>query len=263
MPLPVLSDVPEALRFLSRLPVPRLPFEAAPGGPPDLDRLGPALPAAGAVLGLIAAAVFLAAHGLGLGGFLAATLAVGTLVAITGALHEDGLADVADALGGWSVERRLEIMKDSRIGSFGVCALVLAFALRLGTLAALAAEGALAAAAALMAAVAVSRLAGLWMLSALPFARADGLARSAGVPGLASRRTAFAVALLIAALLVVPTLGPMALLGGVILGIAAFFGIARLARAQFGGQTGDVAGAATLTVEIAFLMGLLIFARQP
>ncbi|MCK0209801.1 adenosylcobinamide-GDP ribazoletransferase [Starkeya koreensis] len=262
MALPLLSDVPAALRFLSRLPV-RLPSEPTEDGPPDLDRLGPALPLAGAVLGLIGALALAAGHWLGLGGFLAATLAVGVLVAITGALHEDGLADVADALGGWSVERRLEIMKDSRVGSYGVCALILAFALRLGALAGLLAGGLPAAGAGLVAAVAVSRLAGLFMLAALPFARPDGLARSAGVPGATSRRTALIVGVALAALLVVPTLGALPLVGALALGAGAYLGVVRLARAQFGGQTGDVAGAATLLVEIAFLIGLLIFARQP
>ena len=262
MPWSVLSDVPAALRFLSRLPV-RLPAEPAADGPPDLDRLGPALPLAGAVLGLIGAAVLVVAHGIGLGGFLAATLAVGVLVAITGALHEDGLADVADALGGWTVERRLEIMKDSRVGSYGVCALILAFALRIGALEALLASGPAAAAAGLVAAVGVSRLAGLWMLAALPFARADGLARSAGVPGVGSRRRALGVALVIAIGLIVPLIGLIGLVGGGLFGLVAFLLVVRLARAQFGGQTGDVAGAATLLVEIAFLIGLLIFTRLP
>lgn len=261
MPIPVISDIPAALRFLSRLPV-RLPSEPASDGPPDLDRLGPALPLAGAVIGLIGAAVLIVAHGIGLGGFLAATLAVATLVVITGALHEDGLSDVADGLGGMSVVRRLEIMKDSRVGAFGVCALILAFALRIGALAGLLAIAPLAAAAGLVAAVAVSRLAALWMLAALPFARADGLARSAGVPGAESQRKALLIALVIAALLVFPILGALPLAGGLVLAAAAFLGVVRLARAQFGGQTGDVAGAATLLVEIAFLMGLLIFARH-
>ncbi|GLK70316.1 adenosylcobinamide-GDP ribazoletransferase [Ancylobacter dichloromethanicus] len=260
MPLPVLPDVPAALRFLSRLPV-RLPSEPATDGPPDLDRLGPALPLAGALLGLIGALVLVIAHRLGLGDFLAATLAVATLVAISGALHEDGMSDVADALGGADVARRLEIMKDSRVGAFGVCALILAFALRIGALAGLLAFGPLAAAAGLMAAAGASRLAGLWMLAALPFARADGLARSAGVPGGASRCGALGIGFVIAALLVIPTVGLPALVGGVLAGIAAFRLVVRLARAQFGGQTGDVAGAATLLVEIAFLIGLLIFAR--
>lgn len=260
MPLPVVSDVPAALRFLSRLPV-RLPSEPLADGPPDLDRLGPALPLAGALLGLIAASVLVVAQGIGLGDFLAATLAVTVLVAISGALHEDGLSDVADALGGMSVERRLEIMKDSRVGAFGVCALILAFALRIGALAGLLALGPLPAAAGLVAAVSVSRLAGLWMLAALPFARADGLARSAGVPGVESRRLALGLGLFVATALIVPLIGLTGLIGGAVFGVVIFLGVVRLARAQFGGQTGDVAGAATLLVEIGFLIGLQIFAR--
>ncbi len=101
------------------------------------------------------------------------------------------------------------------------------------------------------------------MVAALPFARADGLARSAGVPSRQSRSAALGLALVIAALMIIPTFGPLSLAAALILGITAFFGIVRLARAQFGGQTGDVAGTATLVVEIAFLLGLLIFARHP
>lgn len=258
MPLPVLSDVPAAIRFLSRLPV-RLPTETGQDGPPDMERLGPAFPFAGLVIGLVGALALTLAHLLGMNDFIAATLAIGVLVVATGALHEDGLADVADALGGMNVARRLEIMKDSRIGSFGVCALVLSFCLRIGALAALCGVGIGVAAGALMAACALSRPAGLWMLAVLPPARADGLAHGIGAPSRHCRRLALAIAVVIAALLVVPLLGFFPLAAGLLLGIATFFGIVRLARAQFGGQTGDVAGAATLAVEIAFLLGLLIF----
>lgn len=261
MPIPILSHVPAALRFLSRLPVPRFSFEQQADGAPDIERLGPALPVAGAILGLIGALVLLVALGVGLNGFIAATLAFGTLAAITGAFHEDGLADTADALGGMSRERRLEIMRDSRLGSFGAVALILAFALRIGTLDALSAASAVGAAGALVAASALSRVAGLWILHALPHARSDGLAHSAGQPSTHSFRQAAMIGLVIAALLVVPTLGALPLLAGLVLGAAALFGLARLSSAQFGGQSGDVAGAAALVSEIAFLIGVLIFAR--
>lgn len=261
MPIPILSHVPAALRFLSRLPVPRFSFEKQTDGAPDIERLGPALPIAGALLGLIGSLVLLAALGVGLKGFLAATLAFGTLAAISGAFHEDGLADTADALGGMSRERRLEIMRDSRLGSFGAVALILAFVLRIGTLDALSSISAMGAAGALIAASALSRVAGLWILYALPPARADGLAHSAGRPSIDSFRQTAVIGLVIAAILVVPTLGALPLLAGLILGTAALFGVTRLSSAQFGGQSGDVAGAAALVCEIAFLIGALIFAR--
>src|SRR5688572_7169375 len=109
MAIPVLPDVPAALRFLSRLPVPRMAHEAAFDGPPDIERLGPAFPLAAAAIGLTGALALVIGHWLNLGSFIAATLAVGVLAMVTGALHEDGLADTADALGGMTIARRLEI----------------------------------------------------------------------------------------------------------------------------------------------------------
>ncbi len=259
----VLRALPAALRFLSRLPVPRLPFEPAQDGPPDLDRLAPAFPLAGALIGLTGALTALVFALIGLPAPVAATLAVLVLIAAAGGLHEDGLADVADGLGGMIVAKRLEIMRDSRLGSFGVLALVLAVVLRITVLQALLDVDVYAAAAGLVAAAAVGRLAPVLMLAALPPARPEGLGHGAGRPSPAARWKAGVLALVIAAFLVIPGFGGLALAGGLVLGFIAFSGLVRLARAQFGGQTGDVAGAAALLVEIAFLLGLLIFARHP
>ncbi|HEY9215723.1 MAG TPA: adenosylcobinamide-GDP ribazoletransferase [Ancylobacter sp.] len=261
MAIPVLSDVPAALRFLSRLPVPRLGSEGSIDSPPDIERLGPAFPIAAALIGVTGALAFLIGHWLNLGNFISATLAVGVLAAVTGALHEDGLADTADALGGMNIPRRLEIMKDSAVGPFGVVALILSFALRIGALAALASISMLGAAGAIIAAASVSRLGALWILHALPPARPTGLSSSAGRPSRNTLQKAASIAAAIAAILVIPSFGILSLLAGFLLGIVALFGLTRLADAQFGGQTGDVAGAAVAVVEIAFLLGLLIFAR--
>jgi len=261
MAIPVLPDVPAALRFLSRLPVPRLAHEDSVDGPPDIERLGPAFPLAAAVIGVTGALALIVGHWLNLGNFIAATLAVGVLAVVTGALHEDGLADTADALGGMNVARRLEIMKDSAVGPFGVVALILSFTLRIGALAALASLSVWGAAGALIAASSVSRVGALWILHALPPARPTGLSSSAGRPSRNTLQKAAAIAAVIAAILVIPGLGILSLLAGFLVGIVALSGLTRLADAQFGGQTGDVAGAAVAVVEIAFLLGLLIFAQ--
>jgi len=261
MAIPVLPDVPAALRFLSRLPVPRMAHEAEIDGPPDIERLGPAFPIAAAVIGVTGAVALVIGHWLNLGNFVSATLAVGVLAAVTGALHEDGLADTADALGGMSIARRLEIMKDSAVGPFGVVALILSFALRIGALAALASLSVAGAAGAVIAAASVSRVGALWILHALPPARPIGLSSSAGRPSRNTMQKAAAIAAVIAGLLVLPSFGMLSLLAGFLLGIVALFALTRLADAQFGGQTGDVAGAAVAVVEIAFLLGLLIFAQ--
>jgi len=261
MPIPVLSDVPAALRFLSRLPVPALPSERD-AAPPGIDRLAPAFPLAGALIALIGVATFIISRSL-FGDLIASVLAVAVLVLATGGFHDDGLADTADALGGWSIERRLEIMKDSRIGSFGVLALIVSFALRVGAVQTLAENGVAAVAGALVAAGALSRLAGPAMLATLPPARTSGLSQGVGRPSARAMRQAAAIALAIALVAVFPSLGALALMSGLVLGMASFCGLVRLAKVQFGGQTGDVAGAAIQAVEIAFLLGLLIFARHP
>lgn len=256
LPPPILH-LPATLRFLTRLPVPRFGWEPE-DGPPDLDRLGSAFPLAGAVVGLIGGGVLLAASTV-LPPLLAATLAVGALAVVTGALHEDGLADTADGLGGMDREHRLAIMRDSRLGSFGAVALVLALMLRVGALEALTALSPLAAAGTLVAASVLARLAALALIAALPAARPEGLAGRAGRPSTATLWKAGIAALIISGLFAVYTMSWATLLTGFLVAGLAWSSLVRLAAAKFGGHTGDVAGAAALVVEIAFLIGALIF----
>jgi adenosylcobinamide-GDP ribazoletransferase len=132
----LVAELLRCLRFYSRLPVPVLASEIDPYGPPDFATMPRAVPLAGAVIGAVGAIVLATGHALGLGAWLCAALAVASLTLATGAFHEDGLADTADGFGGGSTpERRLEIMKDSRIGSYGAAALILAYLLRVGCLA--------------------------------------------------------------------------------------------------------------------------------
>src|SRR6516165_4237398 len=113
-------DVADALRFFTRLRVGAPTPEVAL----DMDRIAWAAPVAGAVVGLIGALVLALTAPLGLPPLLRAGLATAALVAATGALHEDGLADLADGFGGGSTrERKLEIMRESRIGAYGAAAL--------------------------------------------------------------------------------------------------------------------------------------------
>lgn len=251
-------DGAACLRFYSRLPVPALPGEGDPHAPPDFTRVPRMLPLAGLVLALPGALVLLAAWGLGLGPFLAATLAVATGVLITGALHEDGLADVADGFGGGTTrERRLEIMRDSRIGAYGGVALVLALALRIGALATLLDRVDAGAAVALVLAAALSRTAALAPMVLLDPARRDGAAAAVGRPGrpalAVAGALAFALALL-AALLGLPFGGIVLML--VLSGLGAL-AVTALARRRIGGQTGDVIGACQQVAEIAALLGLV------
>ena len=244
-----LAEIRSCLAFYTRLPL-----APAPGAPVAMfafERAAWAVPVAGALVGALAALAFCACDGLGLGGPVAATAAVGTLAAATGAIHEDGLADCADGFGGGATPaRKLEIMRDSRLGTYGVLALVLTTGLRAAALAHGAAAGDAAVAAFLVFAGALSRTCALWPLAALPAARTDGAGAHAGTPTRAGLRAAA----LLACLAGVPSAalgGPGPALAALVLAALAAAAVTALARRQIGGQTGDVIGAAQQAAEIA------------
>ncbi|MDI9849666.1 adenosylcobinamide-GDP ribazoletransferase [Rhodoblastus sp. 17X3] len=242
-----LSDFAGALRFFSRVPIPG-PMESG-----DFRRSLRLAPLAGALLGLAGGLVFVAALGLRLPAATAALLALGFGALVTGALHEDGLADIADGFGGgFTRERKLEIMKDSRIGAFGASTLVLSFGLRASALAVLAPAPS-SALLVLIAAGAVSRCACLAPLVLLPPARADGSGRAAAGTG-AALRPAFLIVLPFAFLPALGAYGVSTCFTALVLAATAVLGLCALARAQIGGQTGDVAGAAQQVGEIAVLL---------
>ncbi len=254
-----LAELAAALRFFSRLPVPRLGPADDPASPPRFATVARVIPLAGALLGLPGAAVVAAGALLHLPAPVIAVLAVAALVAATGAFHEDGLADTADGFGGgWSRARKLEIMKDSRLGSYGATALVLALLARIALLAALLEHDALTAALMLVAAGAVARAAALALVSSLPPARDTGAAAAAGRPETRSLLLGAALGLAITFALVGPVAGPGAAVAAGAAAFAAAWGVARLSLAQIGGQTGDVAGAAEQAGEVAFALALLI-----
>lgn len=246
------------IRFYSRLPVPRLAGEADPHAPPDFRSVPRALPFAALVIALPGALVLLGAGLAGVAPALAVTLAVSVMVVTTGAFHEDGLADSADGLfGGHTPERRLDIMKDSRIGSYGTCALGLSLLLRVTALASiLEAAGAWAAAAAVLVAAPWSRMQGVRLLAKEPPARSDGAAAAVGMPTAETVLIGFclagAIALALCGLVRLPLTGLV--LGGV-LAVLACAGLARLSRRLIGGQTGDILGAAQQVAEIAIYLG--------
>src|SRR5208283_956021 len=232
------------------------------GGAPEVEMAGfaealRALPLAGASIGGIGALALALSRALGLAPLAAATVAVAAIVAVTGGLHEDGLADVADGFGGGGTPaRKLEIMRDSRLGSYGGLALGLSLLLRVFAVAALAEQSTLLAAAAMIATGALSRTAGLAPLLVLSPARPEGL--GAAVPRPSSRALLLAAAL--AALLSLAPALCGASLGLILLAdlaacLAAIL-TARLADRQIGGYTGDVLGAAQQAAEIAALLAL-------
>jgi adenosylcobinamide-GDP ribazoletransferase len=258
------ADLLKCLRFYSRLPVPAPAWERDPYGPPDFATMPRMLPVAGAIIGAVGAAVLVGAQMLGLGAFVAAALAVASLTLVTGAFHEDGLADTADGFGGGSTpERRLEIMKDSRIGSYGGAALVLAYVLRVACLAELLARlGTLGAAAAVVLVAALSRSAGLLLMTLLPPARMTGSSYAVGQPEPGAVALAFGIC---AAFGLAAGLGSPLPFAGIVLAFLLAGGVAlamtRLSKRLIGGQSGDVGGAIQQLAEIAAYLGLLIAAR--
>lgn len=249
----------QAIRFYSRLPVPKLPGEDDPHAVPDFRLMPRALPVAALFIAAPAMVTLLAAQAIGLTSLISVALALTVLVITSGAFHEDGLADTADGLfGGHDKERRLAIMKDSLIGSFGASALILAFLLRLAGLVAIVEEsGARGGMGALAAAAIWSRSLGIHVLAVHKPARAYGALASVGQPTL---RTAMLALALAAALAVTAAFLANLPLAGMVAGLAAAallaLGLAALARRLIGGPTGDIAGAVQQLGEIGVYLGL-------
>jgi len=259
--LSLLADLVACLRFYSRLPVPALAREPVPYAMPDFARVVPMLPVAGALIGLSGALVLMAAASLKLPPLVSASLSLACLLRATGCFHEDGLADTADGFGGGgSVSRKLEIMKDSRLGTYGAAALCLSLVLRIVLIAALLEQwGALSAATSVVAAAAVSRVAGLLPLTLLAPARSDGAAFSARRPTLRSVIGAAGWSFLLAvAICHFGKIGGARVIVACLAALAAGLCMTGLSRRQIGGQTGDIAGAAQQGAEIAFLILLLV-----
>ena len=241
----ICADLRMAASFVTILPV----ASSKPAGDGAVARATWALPIAGLLVGLAGAFVYKVAIRCGLTPNLAALLTLTTTSLITGALHEDGLADTADGLGGGRTrERKLEIMRDSRIGTYGVCALILSFGLRWSALATIGSPFAVTLA--LCAAHAASRAGVPAFMALVPPARPDGLSASAGTPPGRSVAIAFALGTLALAL----ALGPAKALVGLILLSLAGMMLARLAIRQIGGQTGDILGAFEQLGEILILL---------
>ncbi|GJE73768.1 MULTISPECIES: adenosylcobinamide-GDP ribazoletransferase [Methylorubrum] len=251
-------DLAACLRFFTRLPIPPLPDEPAPYGIPDFRTVPRMLPIAALLLALPAALVLVLAWEIRLGPFVAAALALAALALVTGAMHEDGLADVADGFGGGrSAERSLEIMRDSRIGAFGGTALFLGLALRAATLATLLDRSGWLASVALLYAASVSRSAALVPIAWLPPARPGGAGAAVGRPSQVTLAVVGGLCLALALVGAALGLPPLGLGLGLVLAPAAAFALSALARRKIGGQTGDVVGACQQLGEIAVLLALV------
>ncbi len=228
--------------FLTRLPV----------RAPDTPLADAALffPVVGFGVGCAGGGAFWLATLIGLPALAAALIALAATAIVTGALHEDGLADMADGLAGRNAADSIRIMRDSGAGAYGVLALVFGVGLRAAALAAIADPAA--ALAALVAVHGTSRAALPAIMRGFPPANETGLGAAAGTP----REVDVRLALVLAALVAIALLdGPAALTA---LGVSALaaWGVGGLARYRLGGYTGDVLGAVQQACEIAALLAI-------
>ena len=228
-----------AAQFLTRVPI-RL------RSAPTLTACVPWFPVIGALIGVMVGGV---AAGLMhvVPGSVAAVVAVLAGVVVTGAFHEDGLADTADAMGGWTPEQRREILKDSRHGSYGVAALCGSIVLRVVCIATL---GPATAFGGLVAAHTLGRASAVAAMTVASPPPTEGLGadfmrtlrRSAALAGVA-------VGLGIAALAVGWWVAPLALAAAI-----ATVPVAVVAGRALGGVSGDVLGAIEQVVECSVLV---------
>jgi len=242
------GDTLATLSFFSRVPA------LTPPGPFDLRRSAGGWPLAGLLIAVAPAVIVLANSWLGIPALVTAFLAIAAGIVMTGALHEDGLADTFDGLGGRRGKaQRLAIMRDSRLGTFGGVALMLALLVKGSALAVLLPHPSRAVLALLGIAV-VSRALALWHWSATSPARRDGLAFAAGQPDAIALQIGLLTGLA-AAIVLVFAFGWAALLGIALaaLGIGFF---SPLIKRRIGGHTGDTIGAAQQIAETLLFVGL-------
>ncbi len=252
----LLADFVMGLRFFSRLPAGDSPHET-----PNLSQMAPAVPFVSLAVGFLPAMLMMALCWMTAPAFLAAAMGVGLMVILTGAMPEDALADAADGLfGGTTIERRLEIMKDSRHGTYGVVAIALYLLLRVTALGSIAAINPLAAGALMLATTIAGRSGSLWLSADLPPAREGGASASVGR---VSKR-AFAVGAGFALVLVFVLAGPFTGILGIAFALLAAVGVATgwvwACRRLVGGQTGDLIGALHALIEVAVLTMFVLFA---
>jgi len=245
-----LYDVPAAFALLSRIP---MPFDYQKLGTRGANAVW-AYPIVGAAIGAIAGALIFALAATPIPSSLTALVGLTVLVMLTGAMHEDGLADCADGFwGGGTIKRRLEIMKDSRIGAFGVIALILVLVAEWSLI-----EGLIYADPILLFAAvgAMSRVPICVAMQIMPNARKTGLSALTGRPKPPSTTFAVLIGIAFVVLLIGANLDALLLIIGSFVGAILVFLFARI---KLRGQTGDVLGASQKLATI-FALGALYLA---
>lgn len=241
------NDVGAAIGLLTRIPV-RVDMDRATARG---AKAAWAYPIAGLIVGFLVGIVGIGASLLGVPAQLAAALGLAVGIIVTGAMHEDGLADTADGLwGGWDPEGRLKIMKDSYIGAYGVIAIVLSLLIRWMILTNLIdADGGLWM---IIAIAALSRTAMVVLMTWLPNARTGGLSRAVGRP---DKMTAVIAAAIGGGFAIISLCGTIIIVAGIT--VLATLGCGIIARAKIGGQTGDILGATQQICEMGLGIGLI------
>ncbi|USG62291.1 adenosylcobinamide-GDP ribazoletransferase [Sneathiella marina] len=239
------QDFLVSLVFLTRLPI-SLRFSFDMGALRTASRCFPII---GIIVGGLSGAVFLVAIAIDLPALLSAFLAIASQALLTGALHEDAIGDVADGFGGGTTRlEKLEIMHDSRVGTYAVLALIFVIGMKVVALSS--AISPMMIFAILVSAATVSRALMTWGMYLMPSARTDGLSHSAGRPPILAPLSATVIAVLVAIVSLGNLIGATALLVAII--SAALVGI--IAYRQIGGQTGDVLGAIQQISELGFII---------
>lgn len=252
-----------ALQFFTRIPITGRLAAWVGFSPAMLNRASGHFPGVGWVVGAAGALVlWLAGRHWGaspLGALLAALLCTATTAWLTGAFHEDGLADTGDGLGGSVTrERALAIMKDSRIGSYGAVTLALVLLMKLTLLALLVQQGAGRAAQAMLAAHVLSRLAPLFLMRGLPYVSEAANAKSKPLAEAVSNASLAAGILwsIPAAGLMWHAQGTMATIAAMGAWLLMLLAVLRLLQRRLQGFTGDTMGALQQLCELALYLGL-------
>lgn len=237
-----------ALTFLTRLPVARW----SGSEPEDLSRSTPWFPVVGCVVGVLVSVALVAVDAVG-PVWLAALAAIVAGLAVTGALHEDGLADVADSAGAFTVAQKLAVMRDSRVGTYGVLALLIVLMVRFASLSTIASSSAAVVTVIVVSAHALARWSSVALMAWQPYARPDS-PNGRVAAGVGSREAALATAVTVGWLVLttaVVGLWWMALVPVVaaVVALAAWW-----FRRSFGGLTGDCLGATAVAVELSVLL---------
>lgn len=255
-----------AAMFLSRLPLNsilvRLTTNIAPNDQQQtIGKSARYFGIAAFFVSLPSVAVFAIASALGLSPYISAILTLAALVLTTGALHEDALADVADGFGGGKDrDSKLAIMRDSQIGTYGACALILVLSLQIAIYAELIAIMPMAKFLAIfIAANVASTSVMIWPWANEPAARLDGgLSIKLGIPEKATAGAASLIGFFLATILLSTAVRPVAAFSSLVVCWICMLAFTHICHKQIGGHTGDSLGATKKLSEMGLLLALII-----